>query len=151
MLGCPGWGTAWEATPAASRSSSLGGGGARGQRLAVEFGRHLLELVRGRSRPVEVAGCDFDLDRRFEDGRPPQLGVRGQLLRGHVHRVLEGFADGRGGRRHISLGKPHEGETGLWIPPGFLSREERLLCAVDVSFDQSDPPDLGRAATRARV
>ena len=58
--------------------------------------------------------------------------------------MLEGFADGRDGRRHISLGKPDQGQTGLWIPPGFLGREERRFCAVDVSFDQSDTPDLGQ-------
>ena len=123
---------------------SLGESGARGQRLALEPGGHLLELVGGRSCSVEVAGSNLDLDRCLEERRTTQLGVRGQLLRGYVQWVLEGFAYGRGCQRHVSLSQPHEGETGLRIPSGLVSREEGFLCAFDVSFQQPDPSELAQ-------
>ena len=72
--------------------ASSGVGGAGDQRFALESGGDEIELVCGRSRPVDVAGRDLDLDLRFEQrgasaGRcsvvapwtAPARGARGRL------------------------------------------------------------------------
>ena len=122
----------------------MGEGRAGDQRLALEPGGDELQLVGGRSRSVEVAGRNLDLDLRLEQRRPPQLGVGRQLLRGHVQGVLERVADGGGRRGHVALGETHQRETGLRIPPGAMSGQEGFLRAVDVSLAQSDPSELGQ-------
>ena len=121
---------------------SAGVGGAGDQRFALETGGDEIELVGGRSGPVDVAGRDGDLDLRLEQRGALQVGVRWSLLGRHPQGMLEGvsYRGGRGG--HVALGQTHQGETRLGVPPGAMSRQQGLLGAGDVSLVQSDPSQL---------
>jgi hypothetical protein len=55
-------------------------GRAGDQRLALESGRHPLQLVGRGTRSAEVAARDLDLDLRLEQRRTLQVAVRWQLL-----------------------------------------------------------------------
>ncbi len=55
-------------------------GGAGHERLALESGGDKLQLVGGRSSPVDVAGRDLDLDLRLEQRGALKVAVRWSLL-----------------------------------------------------------------------
>ncbi len=114
------------------------------QRLALEPGGHPSQLVSGRARTRDVTGGDLDLDLRFEQRRPLQVGVRRPLLEGHPHRMLERVPDRCDRRGSVALGQAHERKTGLRIPAGSMCSEKCCLGAVDISPAKSDPPEFAQ-------
>jgi len=121
---------------------SVSKGRAGDQRLALESVGHELQFVGGRAGAVDVAGRDLDLDLRLEERRPLQVGVRWSLPRGHPQGVLERVSY-RGRRRgYVSLGQTYQRQTGLGIPAGYMSGQQGLFRAFDVSFSKSDQSEL---------
>jgi hypothetical protein len=114
-------------------------GGPGDQRLALVPGGDVVQLVGGRSRPVGVAGGDGDLDLRLEQRGALQIGVRWSFLGRHPHGVLEGVSYRFGRTGHVALSKAHQGETGLGIPPGAVSRQQRFLRTDDIALVEPDP------------
>src|SRR3954466_4123302 len=45
---------------------------------------------------------------------------------------------------NVTLSQTHSSESRLWIPPGFASRQECLLCAREVAQLESDAAQLGQ-------
>jgi hypothetical protein len=114
------------------------------QRLAVESSGYQLQFVGGGAGFGEVSSSDLDLDLRLEQRRPLQVRIRWQLLGGHAQGVLERVSNGGRCRGHVALGKTHQRETGLRVPPGAMSGQKRLFGAFDVSLAKSDPPELAQ-------
>jgi len=77
-------------------------------------------------------------------GAPLQIAVGRPLLERHPRWLVERVSDRRGRRGCVSLGQPHERETGLRIPAGAMSSQKGLLGAFDVSRAKSDPPELAQ-------
>src|SRR5215212_9688171 len=101
-------------------------------------------MVCRRARQIEVAGRDLDLDLRFEQGCQSQFRVRWQLLGWDVQGMLQCSLDGLYSQRDLTLGKMHQGEAGLWVPPDLVRREERLFRALNVSPAQPDAAQFGQ-------
>ena len=126
-------------------------GGAGHERLALESGGDDLQLVGGRAGPVDVAGCDLDLDLRLEQRRALQVGVRWALLGRHPQGVIEGVSDGGGRGGHVASSQLHQREARLGIPPGVVSREECFLRAHDVCSCGAGSVRARSTATPARA
>jgi hypothetical protein len=116
-----------------------GESGASRERLAPEPAGHALQLPGSRSGPLEFAGRDLDLDLRLEQRHPTKIRVRRQLLRWHLHRILESVPYGGGRQRHVPLGQTDQGQAGLRVPSGVASGEQGRLRALNVSPSQPDP------------
>ena len=128
---------------------SSGEGGAGDQRLALESGGDELQLVGGRSGPVDVAGRDLDLDLRLEQRRALQVGVRWRSFDGTRKGRSSASRIEAAAMRHVSSGQLHQRETGLRDPtrrderPARLPPRRRcLLCAADPSELVQRPSEL---------
>ena len=122
--------------------SSAGVSGAGDQRLAPESGGDDIELVGGRSGPVDVPTCDRDLDLRLEQRGALQIGVRWSLLGRHSQGVVEGVSYRVRRTGDVTSGKLHQGKTGFGIPAGPMSGQQRFLGADEISLVKSDPSEL---------
>lgn len=97
-----------------------------------------------RCRVRQVAGGNRDLDVCVEQGRPAQLGVGRQLLRGDAERMVERFLNQRQRQRYVALRKPQQRQAGLWIPASLLCRDERRFRAGEITPPQPDAAQLGQ-------
>ena len=128
---------------------SVGQGGAPDERLAGEPIGDPPQFLGRRSGPARLPGRDLDLDLRLEQRGTTELGVRGQLLRGDLHRILEGLSDGGQGRRQVPLGEPHEGEGGLGVPP--CRGEQRAAPAQRLRGPRSADGSVRARSTASRA